>query len=64
MFLRASRPKTFVSWERLAYWLDNSFRIPGLGWRFGFDAGMRGARRPHKVVVSRQLALFIDRRYV
>ena len=24
--------------ERLAYWLDNAFRIPGLGWRFGVDA--------------------------
>jgi hypothetical protein len=24
--------------ERLAYWLDNAFRIPGLGWRFGLDA--------------------------
>ena len=24
--------------ERLAYWLDNAFRVPGLGWRFGVDA--------------------------
>lgn len=24
--------------ERLANWLDTAFRIPGLGWRFGFDA--------------------------
>jgi hypothetical protein len=24
--------------ERLANWLDNAFRIPGLGLRFGFDA--------------------------
>ncbi len=23
--------------EKLATWLDSRFRIPGLGWRFGFD---------------------------
>jgi hypothetical protein len=24
--------------EKLATWLDSRFRIPGLGWRFGFDS--------------------------
>lgn len=24
--------------EKLADWLDTRFRIPGLGWRFGFDS--------------------------
>jgi len=24
--------------ERLAYWLDSAFRVPGLGLQFGFDA--------------------------
>jgi hypothetical protein len=24
--------------EKLAVWLDQRFRIPGLGWRFGFDS--------------------------
>jgi len=26
------------SLERLSFWMDDLFRVPGLGWRFGLDA--------------------------
>jgi hypothetical protein len=36
--LRAQEVVDASDIEKLANWLDTRFRIPGLGWRFGFDS--------------------------
>jgi hypothetical protein len=39
--LKPSRPNAIEveqSLEQLSRWMDNQFRIPGLGWRFGLNA--------------------------
>ncbi|MFN2455766.1 MAG: DUF4112 domain-containing protein [Pyrinomonadaceae bacterium] len=39
--LKASRPGAVEierSLEQLSRWMDNQFRLPGLGWRFGLNA--------------------------
>lgn len=31
------RRKLIEELDRIAWWLDDRFRVPGLGWRFGLD---------------------------